>query len=253
LSLRFCFTETDTSELGVGKQTIWDLPARGHTVAFAFYLVALGGFRAPTQLAPARDRFVGIAFALVVMWFVFDQIWPVRTVTAMRRVLASVLQSGANLLQLVDSTKQHDQLQRAFDRVRDRVGKNISALRTMSDAVGYEFGVDRDQHIRSSEVILQSSLTAAALIWNQVAVLHGKQKSDFLAEPGLVEMRRRLGERLDVLAEAVVQKTPLPAEHLETLVSLHLLESDHYGEYARNTIARYVNLQTLAARLDGEV
>src|SRR2546426_12198544 len=33
LSLRFCFTQTDTSKFGVGKQTIWDLPARGHTVA----------------------------------------------------------------------------------------------------------------------------------------------------------------------------------------------------------------------------
>src|SRR6266478_2966214 len=33
LSLRFCFTQADTSKFGVGEQTIWDLPARGHTVA----------------------------------------------------------------------------------------------------------------------------------------------------------------------------------------------------------------------------
>src|ERR1700736_5015268 len=32
-SPRFCFTQADTSKFGVGKQTIWDLPARGHTVA----------------------------------------------------------------------------------------------------------------------------------------------------------------------------------------------------------------------------
>jgi multidrug resistance protein MdtO len=66
----------------------------GLQIAFAFYLVALGGFRAPTQLAPARDRFVGILFFLIIMWFVFDRISPVRTVTAMRRVLASVLRGG---------------------------------------------------------------------------------------------------------------------------------------------------------------
>jgi multidrug resistance protein MdtO len=123
----------------------------------------------------------------------------------------------------------------------------------MSEAVAYEFGVDREQRIRSSEVILQSSLTAAALIWNQVAVMHGKEKLEFLAEPGLVEMRRRLGERLDVLAEAVVRKTPLPTERLKSFVSPHLLESDHYGEYARNTIARYEDLQTLASQLGGEI
>jgi hypothetical protein len=28
---------------------------------------------------------------------------------------------------------------------------------------------------------------------------------------------------------------------------LHLLGSEHYGEYVRNTIARYEDLQTLAA------
>jgi multidrug resistance protein MdtO len=147
----------------------------GIQVAFAFYLVALLDFSAATELAPARDRFVGILFALVVMWFVFDQIWPVRTVTAMRRVLASVLRSGASLFLLIDNAEQHDQLLRKTESVRDRVGKNISALGTMSEAVEYEFGIDRGQHIRSSELILQISITAAALIWNQVAVLHDEQ------------------------------------------------------------------------------
>jgi multidrug resistance protein MdtO len=187
------------------------------------------------------------------MWFVFDQIWPVRTVTAMRRVLASVLRSGASLFQMVDSAKQHDQFQREMDSVRDRVGKNISALRTMSEAVEYEFGVDREQHVRTSELILRSSLTAAALIWNQVAVLHDKQELPFPAEPGLAEMRRRLADRLNMLAEAVERKVSLPAEHLESLVSRHLLENEHYGEYARNTIARYEDLQTLASQLAGEI
>jgi multidrug resistance protein MdtO len=138
---------------------------------------------------------------------------------------------------MVGSAKQHDQFQREMDGVRDRVGKNISALRTMSEAVEYEFGADREQHVHTSAVILRSSLTAAALIWNQVAVLHGRQESDFLAEPGLAEMRRRLAGRLNVLAKAVERKISLPAEHSESLVSRHLLENEHYGEYVRNTIA----------------
>jgi multidrug resistance protein MdtO len=45
----------------------------GLQIAFAFYLTALAGFTAPTELAPARDRFGGIVLAMVVMWFVFDQ------------------------------------------------------------------------------------------------------------------------------------------------------------------------------------
>src|SRR6202011_6247978 len=98
-------------------------------IVFAFYLVALSDFSSPPELAHARDRFVGILFALVIMWFVLDQIWPVRTVTAMRRVLASVLRSGASFFLLIDAAEQRDQLLRETESVRDRVGKNISALR----------------------------------------------------------------------------------------------------------------------------
>jgi multidrug resistance protein MdtO len=62
----------------------------GKQIAFAFYLTSLAGFSAPTELAPARDRLMGILLAVLVMWFVFDQAWPVRTITAMRSVVVSV-------------------------------------------------------------------------------------------------------------------------------------------------------------------
>jgi multidrug resistance protein MdtO len=62
-------------------------------------------------------------------------------------------------------------------------------------------------------------------------------------------MRRRLADHLNRLAEAVERKILLPAEHLEAFVSQHLLESGHFGEYARNTIARYEDLQALAITL----
>jgi multidrug resistance protein MdtO len=224
----------------------------GIQVAFAFYLVALLDFSAATELAPARDRFIGILFALVVMWFVLDQIWPVRTVTAMRRVLASVLSSGASLFLLIDNVKQRDQLLRETESLRDRLAKNVSALRTMSEVVEYEFGVDREQHVRSSELILQISITAAALIWNQVAVLHDEQGIDFFAEPDLVEMRRKLADHLNVMAEAIARKTGFPPEASARLASPSLLNNEHNGEYTRNTIARYDDLQNLASALSRE-
>src|ERR1700733_13435668 len=224
----------------------------GLQVAFSFYLVALLDFSASTELAPARDRFIGILFALVVMCFVFDQIWPVRTVTAMRRVLASVLRSAAKLFLLIDNAEQHDQLLRETESLRDRLAKNVSSLRTMSEVVEYEFGVDREQHIRSSELILQISITAAALIWNQVAVLHDEQDIDVFAEPGLVEMRRKLADHMNVMAEAIARKTGFPPESSDGLASPSLLNHEHNGEYTRNTIARYEDLQNLASALSRE-
>jgi multidrug resistance protein MdtO len=186
------------------------------------------------------------------MWFVFDQIWPVRTVTAMRRALASVLRSGANLFLLIDAGKQRDQLLRETESLRDRVGKNISALRTMSETVEYEFGVDREHHLRSSDLILRSSITAAALIWNQVAALHDEQAIDVFAEPDLVEMRRKLADHLNIMAEAIARKTGFPSGYSAGLATPSLLNSEHNGEYTRNTIARYEDLQNLASTLSRE-
>jgi hypothetical protein len=36
----------------------------------------------------------------------------------------------------------------------------------VSEVVEYKFGDDRQQHMRSSELILQISIAPAALIWN---------------------------------------------------------------------------------------
>jgi multidrug resistance protein MdtO len=185
------------------------------------------------------------------MWFVFDQIWPVRTVTAMRRVLASVLKSGAGFFLLIDDVNQHSLLLRETDSLRGRLAKNVSNLRTMSEAVEYEFGVDRDRHLRSSELIPQISITSAALIWNQVAVLHDQQEMDVSPEPGLVEMRRKLADHMNVMAEAIGRKTGFPPES-SGLASPSLSNSERNGEYTRNTIARYEDLQNLASALSRE-
>jgi multidrug resistance protein MdtO len=221
----------------------------GLQIAFSFYIVAFEGFSAPTRLAPARDRFMGILLALTVMWFVFDQIWPVRTVTVMRQTLATVLRSGATLFESVETVKQHSELLRQTDALRDRVGKNIAALRTLNDTVDYEFGVDRELHIRSSEMILRAGITAAAMFWNQLAVLHNERDIGFATEPRLAELRRKLAEHLDAMADAVEKKTTFSSEYADTLITPDLLEDQQYAEYARNTVARYEELQSFTTAL----
>jgi multidrug resistance protein MdtO len=225
----------------------------GLQIAFSFYIVAFEGFSAPTRLAPARDRLIGILLALTVMWFVFDQIWPVRTVTVMRQTLASVLRSGATLFQSIETTKQHSELLRQMDILRDRVGKNVAGLRNLKESVEYEFGQDRELHIRSSEMILRAAITAAALFWNQLAVLHNETDIDFVTEPQLAELRGKLAQHLDAMADAVVQKTAFASEYSATLISPELLEDARYGEYARNTVARYEELQAFTSALSLQV
>jgi multidrug resistance protein MdtO len=86
---------------------------------------------------------------------------------------------------------------------------------------------------------------------NQVAVLHDERDMGFFAEPGLAEMRRRLADQMNVMAEAIARKTDFPSESSAMLASPSLLNSQHNGEYTRNTIARYEDLQNLASALSG--
>jgi multidrug resistance protein MdtO len=221
----------------------------GLQIAFSFYLVAFEGFSAPTQLAPARDRFIGILLALVVMAFVFDQLWPVRTVTAMRSALATVMRSEAKFLRLIQTPMQHDELLRQADVLRDRVGKTVAGIRSMNEAVEYEFGVDRAQHALSGQMIIAAALTSVAFFWNQFAVLHSERDRDFLTQPALARMRQQLAAEMDVMADAIVHKTEFTLAQPGAMVDSALLTDPRYGEYARNSVARFDELQTIVSRL----
>jgi hypothetical protein len=54
------------------------------------------------------------------------------------------------------------------------------------------------------------------------------------------------------MAEAIAGKTGFPSEGAASLASPSLLNSEHNGEYMRNTIARYEDLQNLALALSRE-
>ena len=222
----------------------------GLQIAFSYYIVAFEGFGAPTELAPARDRLIGILLALAIMWFVFDQIWPVRTTTVMRQTFAAVLRSGASLLELIGTVPGRDELTHKTDLLRDRVGKNIAALRVLNDTVEYEFSVDREKHKETGNLLVRSAVTTAALFWNQIAILHDEKEDDFVREPGLIVLRQSIAARLEAMAEATIAGSALPSADIEGLEHPPLLGNPRYREYISNTVARFEELQDLAARLN---
>ena len=107
--------------------------------------------------------------AVIVMWFVFDQIWPVRSTTEMRRVVASVLRDAARVVALIDSRLPRDDYARQSEILRDRLARGLSTVRTLNEAAKYEFGLDREAHIRTAGKLMQMSMTAVALVWNHAA------------------------------------------------------------------------------------
>jgi multidrug resistance protein MdtO len=221
----------------------------GLQIAFSFYIVAFEGFSAPTELAPARDRLIGVLLALAVMWFVFDQIWPIRTVTAMRRSLASILRSEANFFRLIQSGEQTAGLLRRVDALRDQIGKTMANIRSMNDAVEYEYGVNRAEHAHSAQTIIKAGLTAVALFWNQLAVLQRKDDRDFVTEPGLIELRSKLAAQLDSMADSVCERKPFAVAAAASLADPSLLENPRYQEYTHNALQQYAELQKIIDEL----
>jgi multidrug resistance protein MdtO len=219
----------------------------GFQIAFAFYLVAFEGFSAPTDLTPPRDRMIGILVALVVVWFVYDQLWPVRTVTSMRGALVGLLKAEARFLRLVQSNVPRNTKLAQVDGIRNQLARTIAGMRVMNDAVVYEFGGDRDQQIRVSDTVLQAALTAVPFFWNQVAVLHKKEDRDFLTEPVLVQMREKVAAHLDAMAGAVATGKPVVPVSASDLAPAEELGDPRHGEYARNTIAAHEELQARVA------
>lgn len=227
----------------------------GLQIIFSFYLVAFEDFHAPTELAPARDRLIGILVALIVMWFVFDQMWPVRTVTAMRRSAASILRSEADLFATELTVPDHEDLIRQTDVLRDHIGKTMAAIRSMNEVVEYEFGVDRERQMQTAETILRVALTAVALVWNEFSVLHEREDADFLSNPELIELRRKMKQGLDALVASVLQEAKLEDATLSlgppsSLASAELSMHPRFGEYTQHTIERYRELQSIVASLE---
>jgi multidrug resistance protein MdtO len=221
----------------------------GLQTAFSFDLVVFSDFSAPTQLAPPRDRLVGILLALVIMSFVFDQIWPVRTVTAMRSALATILRGVAALLRQSMAARTSAEFLRPADSFRAQIGRTVADIRTMNDTIEYEFGVDRSQHQHAGETILRAALTAVAFFWNGYAVLHREQDRDYLSEPALINLRSILADGMDAMALSVGRKTEFAAIKPEALIDHSLLIHPRYGEYVQNSIARFNELQNFVVQL----
>jgi multidrug resistance protein MdtO len=215
----------------------------GLQIAFSFFIVTFQGSSAPTELAPARDRLIGILVALIVMWIVFDQIWPVRTVNAMRHSLAVMLRNGTKLFRLPEAATRSLGAIKEADSLRDQVGKTIAAIRTMNDTVEYEFGVDREAHIELSQIMLRAALTAVALFWNQFVFLRSRRDRDLLNEARLIEMRHKLASTMDAMADSVEKKKAFDPSNVSQFVDSSLFANPRYKEYAQNVLARFGELE----------
>jgi multidrug resistance protein MdtO len=118
----------------------------GLQAALAFYLINLQGFAMERSLSIARDRVVGILLGLFMMSFVFDQLGGARAAVEMRKAFISGLRLLAQFAKEPLSKDQRVAVERS-NSLRETINSNFDQVRSLADAVLFEFSSFRQQDL----------------------------------------------------------------------------------------------------------
>ena len=116
----------------------------GLQAALAFYLINLQGFAMERSLSIARDRVVGILLGLFIMWLVFDQLWGARAGVEMKRAFISGLRLLADFAKEPLSKDLKVAVARSYT-LRETINSNFDQVRSLADAVLFEFASSQQQ------------------------------------------------------------------------------------------------------------
>jgi multidrug resistance protein MdtO len=158
------------------------------------------------------------------------------------------LKDVSRVVALIDTRLSPADHTKELDSLRARLASQLSTVRALNDAAEYEFGADRENHIRAGDKLTQISMAAVALAWNHVTLAHDRDEGESLAPPALVRLREAVAQSLSSMADALEQKQSIESTNLAGF-DLGPTAARSDSEYAWNTISRYNELQTLTLSL----
>jgi multidrug resistance protein MdtO len=178
----------------------------GMQLALAFYFINLQEFAAQTSLSIARDRVFGILLGLFMMWLAFDQLWGAPAAVEMRRAFISNLRLLAQLARQPPIAGDKTRATLRIASLRATISTTFDKVRSVGDAVIFEFGPSREQDLALRRRIKdwQSQLRALYLMLN--ASVRPRLQPPGFEFPESVrlaqrEFDNRLAEMLDRMAD----------------------------------------------------
>ena len=177
----------------------------GLQFGFCFYTVVFRGPAPETQVQSARDALVGIAVATAVMWLVFDQIWPVRTVVAIRLRLLNLVKLVVGSLELAKTSEWDRKLLDSMRVVRYRSGQDLAKIRTLNEMTRFDFSASREDLLRQANALQGLALEVAAIGWDGLSFTYAQAQQD----RGSDEVRQFANAHLPVLLnlQGILQQT----------------------------------------------
>jgi multidrug resistance protein MdtO len=191
----------------------------GLQVAFAFYLINLQEFAAQTSLSLARNRVVGVLLGLFMMWLVFDQLWGSRAAVEMKRTFISNLRLLAQFAREPLAKELKVSTQRSYS-LRETINANFDKVRSLADAVLFEFSSSRQQDLALRDRIRQWQPQLRTIFLIRVALLKYRLRVPGFDLPEAVEQSQQefdaeLAKVLDGMADRIQGKAPERNDNLE--------------------------------------
>ena len=189
----------------------------GLQTALAFYLALIQDYGSNTQLAPARDRALGVLLGLAMMWLVFENLWPVSAVEHMRAGLSRNLRLLGRLMTAPDTGELEAVIERIRDS-RDRIQEGLTAVQGHADSVLFEIGSPQHvQHLATREATLRLQATLRTLFVIEIAICQYRTQAAPRDRPREIieaqrvfdnEFCRRLDEFASAIGETDVPSVP---------------------------------------------
>ncbi len=136
----------------------------GVQIAFAFFLTTLPEFGASTTLTPARDRLVGVSLGILVMWFIFDQLWPVRTSNALAQSLDRI-HDITEQLRLLDFSNRTNPAK--FRYLRTAISQELANVQQLEFAAQFEVGPHQRREMARCRRLISEIEQAASVFYNE--------------------------------------------------------------------------------------
>jgi len=182
----------------------------GLQAALAFYLINLQGFAMERSLSIARDRVVGILLGLFMMSLVFDQLWGARAAVEMRRTFISDLRLLAQFAKEPLSKDLKLAIERSYS-LRETINSNFDQVRSLADAVLFEFSSSRQQDLALRGRIRQWQPQLRALFLTRTVLIKYRLRLHGFELPEAVHVAQRefddnLAKMLDGMADRLEGK-----------------------------------------------
>ncbi len=205
----------------------------GQQIALAYFLINLQEPFPQTNLGIARDRVLGIALGLLMMWLVFDTLGSKPAAQVMRDLFSTNLRLLARLARPWHGGQPADLHE--LRSLRDKISTNFGSVNAQGDAVLFELGPTRQRDLRLRDRLLawQPRLRSVFLIEIALlqyrATMHPKELAPAVLE-AQQDFDRHTADTLHRMADAFQNRRAIRSEsHLQA--AYDHLEATVTGSY----------------------